>query len=84
MCNMERVPRKGLNLESSNSIQQVVEVVETLETLVNMVEMVRKFCYLQTFVGDVGKADTRKARNVKLWKQCVGIVPSKDTLRKSA
>ena len=28
-----------------------------------------------------GKIDTRKDRIVKLWKQCVGTVPSRDTLR---
>ena len=50
----------------------------------NMVERVRKFHYLQTFVGDVVKADTRKDRIVKLWKQCVGTVPSRDTLRRFA
>ena len=84
MFSMERTRRR--NLENSN-IQQVVavvEAVEMLETLLNTVKRVRKFHYLQTFVGDVEKADIRKARNVKLWKQCAGIVPSKDTLRKSA
>ena len=65
--------KKSLNLESSsNNIQQVVavvEAVETLETLLNTVERLRKFHYLQTFVGDVEKAGTRKDRNVKHWKQ---------------
>ena len=87
MFSMERVPRKSQNLESSNSLQQVVAVVEAVEiceTLLNMVERVRKFHYLQTFAGDVVKADTRKGNLVKHWKQCAGIVSSKDTLRKSA
>ena len=53
-------------------------------TFLNMVERVRKFHYLQTFAGDVVKADTRKDNLVKHWKQCAGTVPSKDTLRKSA
>ena len=43
----------------------------------------RKFHYLQTFAGVVAKADTRKDNHAKQWKQCAGIVPSKDTLRKS-
>ena len=82
MFSMERVPRKSLNVESSNSIQQVIavlEAVEMLETFLNIVERVRKFHYLQTFAGDVVKADTRKERIVKLWKQCVGNVLSRDT-----
>ena len=69
MCNMEKVIRKSLNLESSNHIQQVVAVVEEvkmLETPLNMVERVRKFHYLQTFAGDEVKADIRKDRIVKL------------------
>ena len=53
-------------------------------TLLDLVEKVRKFHYLQTFAGDVVKVDTRKDSHVKLWKQCAGTVPSKDTLRKSA
>ena len=84
---MERVPRKSLTLESSNSIQQVVavvEAVEMLETLLNMVERVRKFHYLQSFAGDVVKAGTRKDRIVKFWKQYVGTVPPRDTLRRFA
>ena len=43
----------------------------------------RKVHYPQTFTGDVVKADTRKDSRVRQWKQCAGIVPSKDTLRKS-
>ena len=85
MFSMERVPRKSLNLESSNSLQQVVavvEAVEMLETLLNMVERVRKFHYLQTFAGDVVKVDTRKDKPVKHWKQCAGIVPSKGHFEK--
>ena len=31
----------------------------------------------------VVKVDTRKDSHVRQWKQCAGIVPSKDTLRKS-
>ena len=58
--------------------------MEMLNTLLNMVERVRKFHYLQTFAGDMVKVDTRKDNLVKHWKQCAGIVPSKDTLRKSA
>ena len=83
----EQVPRKSLNLESSNSIQQVIAVVETVKMLgilLNMVEKVRKFHYVQTFAGDVVKVDTRKDRIVKLWKQCAGIVPSRYTLRRFA
>ena len=49
-----------------------------------MVERVRKFHCLQTFVGDVVKADTRKDRIVKLWKQCAGTVPSREPLRRIA
>ena len=30
-----------------------------------------------------GKVDTRKARTVKLWMQCVEVVAQKDTLRRS-
>ena len=45
---------------------------------------VRKFHYLQTFAGDVVKADARKDSCVRQWKQCAEIVPSKDTLRKFA
>ena len=87
MFSMERVLRRSLNLESSNSLQQVVavvEAVEMLEALLNMVERVRKFHYLQTFAGDVVKANTSKYNPIKQWKQCAGTVPSKDTLRKSA
>ena len=62
----------------------MVAVVEAVETLLNPVERVRKFHYLQTFVGDVVKVETRKDNCVKHWKQCAGIVPLKDTLRKSA
>ena len=87
MVRMEIIPRISLNLESSNRLEQVVavvKVVEMLETLLNMVERVRRFHYLQTFAGDVVKANTRKANLVKHQKQCAVIVPSKDTLRNSA
>ena len=54
--------------------------MEALEILPNLVERVGKFHYLQTFAGDVAKADIKKDNFVKQWKQCVGIVTSKDTL----
>ena len=37
-----------------------MEVVEALETHPSLVERVRKFHYLQTFTGDVAKADIKK------------------------
>ena len=45
--------------------KKLVEAVEILETLLNMVEWIRKFHYLQTFAGDVEKADTIKDKIVK-------------------
>ena len=51
----------------------MVEVVEAVEPP-NLVEKVRKFHYLQTFAGDVVKADIKKDNFVKQWRQCVGIV----------
>ena len=77
---MEGTRSQNPNLESSNSLQQMVAV----ETLLNLVERVTKFHYLQTFAGDVVKVDTRKDNHARQLKQCAGIVPSKDTLRKSA
>ena len=41
----------------------------------NPVKRVWKFHYLQTFAGDVVKADIRKENLTKQWKQCVGTVP---------
>ena len=84
MYSMERVPRRtSPNLENSK-VERMVAVVEALETLLNPVERVRKCHYLQKFAGDVAKADIQKDSHVKQWKQCAGIVPSKDTLRKFA
>ena len=80
MYSMERIGSPNPSLENSNKhLQQVVAV----ETLLNPVKRVRKFHYLQTFAGVVVKADTRKDNCAKQCKQCAGIVPSKDTLRKS-
>ena len=77
MFNMGKNPRK----EKQNPVgkaQQTVAAVKTvavLETLLNPVERVRKFHYLQTFAGDVVKADIKKDNHVKQWKQCAGTVP---------
>ena len=60
----------------------MLAVVEAVETLLNLMERVRRFHYLQTFAGNVVKADTRKDSHAKHWKQCAGTVPSKDTSRK--
>ena len=54
---------------------EVVEEVEALETHPSLVERVGKFHYLQTFAGDVVKADSKKDNFVKYWKQYVGTVP---------
>ena len=81
--------KKG-KLKSSRKIHnsakqwEVVEAVEALETHSNLVERVGKFHYLQTFAGDVVKADTKKDNLVKQWKQCLGTVPQKDIMRRFA
>ena len=54
---------------------EVVEAMEALETHPSLVERVGKFHYLQTFAGDVARADIKKNNRVKQWKQCVGTVP---------
>ena len=76
MYSMGKVPRRASpNLVENSKEQQMVEVVEALETHPSLVERVRKFHYLQTFAGDVAKADIKKDNPVKQWKQCVGTVP---------
>ena len=76
MYSMGKVPRRtSPNLVENSKEQQTVEVVEALETHPSLVERVRKFHYLQTFAGDVAKADIKKDNPVKQWKQCVGTVP---------
>ena len=81
MFSIEGTRSQSPNLDSSNSLQQMVAVVEAVENILNLVERVRKFHYVQTFARDVVKAGTRKDSHVKHWKECAGIVPSKDTLR---
>ena len=53
----------------------MVKVVETMETHPNPMEKVRKFHYLQTFAGDVAKADIKKDNLAKQWKQYAATVP---------
>ena len=48
--------------------------MEVLETHSSLVERVRKFDYLQTFAGDVAKADIEKDNPIKQCKQGVGTV----------
>ena len=64
MCNMERVPRKSLTLESFSSIQKVVTVVEIVETLLNMVERVRNFNCPDIF-WRCGKGKHQKGKDCK-------------------
>ena len=65
MFSMGKPPSQGTspNLVENSKEQQMVEVVEAVEALKNhpsLVERVRKFYYLQTFAGDVAKADIKK------------------------
>ena len=69
MYSMEKDPRR----EKQNPVkkaQQTVAVVVALENPPNPVERVRKFHCLQTFAGDVVKADIKRANHVQPWKQC--------------
>ena len=80
---MGKDPRE-VNQNPVEKAQQVVAVVAAVENPPNPEERVRKFHYPQTFFRDVVKEDIRKGNLVKLWKQSVGNVPSKDIMRKCA
>ena len=74
ISSMEKDPRR----EKQNPVekaQQVVVAVAAVENPPDPVERVRKFHYLQTFVGDVVKAGIRRGNPVKQWKQSAGTVP---------
>ena len=76
MYSMGKVPRRASpNLVENPNEEQTVEAVEAMEIHPSLVERVGKFHYLQTFAGDVAKADIKKDNPVKQWKQCVGTVP---------
>ena len=61
----------------------VTGVIEAMEQVLSLVEKARSFHSHKTLVTDVGKADIRKHRTVKLWMQCAEVVERRGTLRKS-
>ena len=61
----------------------VTGVTEAMEQVLSLVEKARSFHSCKTLATDVGKADIRKLKTVKLWMQCVEVVERRNTLRKS-
>ena len=61
----------------------ITEVTEAMEQVLSLVEKARSFHSHKTLATDVGKADIRKHKTVKLWTLCAEVVERRDTLRKS-
>ena len=66
MSSMEKDPIR----EKQSPVAEAQQVVAAVETLPDPVERVRKFHYLQIFVGDVVKEDIKRGNPFKQWKQC--------------
>ena len=54
-----------------------------MEQVLSLVEKARSFHSCKTLATDVGKADIRKHRTIKLWMWCAEVVERRGTLRKS-
>ena len=82
MVNLLRI-RRARSLHSLAQVGPVTGVTEAMEQVLSLVEKARSFHSCKTLATDVGKADIRKHRTVKLWMLCAEVVERRDTLRKS-
>ena len=74
--------RRVRSLHSLVQVGAVTRVIEAMEQVLSLVEKARSFHSHKTLATDVGKANIRKCRIVKLWMWCAEDVERKDTLRK--
>ena len=73
MANQPRI-RRVRSLHSLVQVGAVTGVTEAMEQVLSLVEKARSFHSCKTLATDVGKADIRKLKTVKLWTQCAEVV----------